>query len=30
LSPVMSRPHGARSPFLSREQALEREAAATA
>lgn len=28
LSPVMSRPHGAKSPFLSREQALEREAAA--
>jgi hypothetical protein len=25
LSPVMSRPHGARSPFLSREQALQRE-----
>ena len=30
LSPVMSRPHGTRSPFLSREQALAREAAATA
>ena len=29
-SPVMSRPHGTRSPFLSREQALAREAAATA
>ena len=26
LSPVMSRPHGANSAFLSREQALEREA----
>jgi hypothetical protein len=30
LSPAMSRPHGARSPFLSREQALQRDAAATA
>ncbi len=30
LSPVMSRPHGARSPFLSREQALARESRATA
>ncbi len=30
LSPVMSRPHGAKSPFLSREQALAREARATA
>jgi hypothetical protein len=26
----MSRPHGAKSPFLSREQALAREAAAAA
>ena len=30
LSPVMSRPHGAKSPFHSREQALAREAHATA
>ena len=29
LSPVMSRPHGARSPFLSREQALQREVLTT-
>jgi hypothetical protein len=28
LSAVMSRPHGARSPFLSREQALQRDAGA--
>ncbi|MDB5808946.1 MAG: hypothetical protein JWN94_1068 [Betaproteobacteria bacterium] len=26
LSPVMSRPHGMKSPFLSREQALQRDA----
>ena len=30
LSPIMSRPHGTKSPFLSREQALQREAQTTA